>query len=345
MHLTRRGRVTVIGVVVAVLAAILIAGGVTAAHYLTGSSRLQDYAGEGSGRVVVQVHDGDSETAIGQTLAAQGVVATVGAFVSAADANANANTIQPGYYALRAHMSAAAALALLLTPSAELKSRFTIPEGASITTKNTARNIAALIAAGTGIPLAQLQAAIAAPTTLGLPDYADGHVQGFLFPATYDVPPGSTATSVLMQLTGRFAQAAADTDLVAGAAALHLTPLQLVTLASVIQGESASPVNAAKVARTFYNRIAAGLPLGSEFTVNFAGGDPASPYNTYTHKGIPPAPYDSPGQTALEGALHPATGTYLYFITLPKEGDVFVNTESEFFALQAQCRSEGGCTG
>lgn len=348
MALTRRGRLTVLAVVAVVMVAILGGGAFAAVQHFGGSTTAsgpKDYAGDGTGRVVVQVTKGDTATAIAQTLAGKGVVASVDAFVQAATANPKSTSIQPGVYALRMHMSGAAAVALLLTPAAEVTARVTIPEGASVTTRDPGRNIPALVAAATHIPLAQLHAAIAAPSTLGLPSYAAGNVQGFLFPATYNVPPGSTATQALRLMTARFAQAATDTELVAGAQARGLTPLQVVTLASIIQGESASAADGPKVARTFYNRIQAGLPLGSEFTVNFAGNDPASPYNTYTHKGIPPAPFDSPGQEAITSALHPASGTYLFFITLPQEGDVFVNTEKEFFDLQAKCKAEGGCTG
>jgi UPF0755 protein len=337
-RLTKRGRRTIIGVVVLVLVAILVVGGVAAARVFGGGGGGDaDYAGAGTGRVVVQVRSGDSTTAIGTTLLADGVVKSVGAFVSAATANARGGDIQPGYYALHSQMSGAAAVTLLLTPSAVIQSRFTIPEGTSIS------HVPAIISKGTGIPVAKIQAAIADPASLGLPSYAAGHVEGFLFPATYDVPPGSTATDVLRLMTARFAQAATSTDLVAGAAALKLTPLQVVTIASIIQRESASGVDAPKVARVFYNRIADGMPLGSEFTVAYTGNDAASPYNTYTHTGIPPGPYDSPGQAVLQSALHPAAGTYLFFVTLPQEGTEFVDTEDQFFALQAKCRDEGGC--
>ncbi len=337
-RLTKRGRRIVVGAVVLVLVAILAVGGVAADKIFGGGSGGSgDYVGSGTGRVVVQVRAGDSTTDIGTTLVTDGVVKSVGAFVSAAAANARGGDIQPGYYALHAHMSGASAVTLLLTPSAVVQSRFTIPEGTSIA------HVPAIISKGTGIPVAQLQAAIADPSALGLPSYAGGHVEGFLFPATYDVPPGTTATQVLQMMTARFAQAATATDLVTGAAALKLTPLQVVTIASIIQRESASAADGPKVARVFYNRLAAGMPLGSEFTVAYTGDDASSPYDTYTHTGIPPGPYDSPGQTALDAALHPATGTYLFFVTLPKEGTEFVDTESQFFALQAQCRSEGGC--
>ncbi len=337
-RLTVRGRRLVVGLVVLVVLGLVALGGVAAVHVLgRGGGGSANYVGAGTGRVVVHVEAGDTTTDIGQTLLAAGVVKSVGAFVAAAAANVHGGDIQPGYYALHAHMSGAAAVTLLLTPSAVVEARFTIPEGTSI------KNVPGLIAKEAGVSAASLQAAIAQPASLGLPSYADGHVEGFLFPATYDVPPGTTATQVLQLMTARFGQAAAATDLVAGAAALGLTPLQVVTIASIIQRESASGVDGPKVARTFYNRLAAGMPLGSEFTVAYTGNDASSPYNTYTHTGIPPGPYDSPGQEALTAALHPAVGTYLYFVTLPKEGTEFVDTEQQFFALQQQCLAEGGC--
>ncbi len=337
--LNRRGRALILLLVALVVVGILAAGGVFAASLLRHSSGSKDFAGTGTGRVVVHVAAGDTATAIGHTLVADGVVASVGAFANAAENDSRSANIAPGYYALRTHMSAQAALTLLLSPSSVVAARFTVPEGTSI------KNVPGIIAAHTSVTAAQLLVAIAAPATLGLPSYADGHVEGFLFPATYDVPPGSTATQVLTLMTRRFAQAASDTALVAGAKALGLTPLQVVTIASIIQRESASAADGPRVARVFYNRLAAGMPLGSEFTVSYTGNDASSPYNTYTHPGIPPGPYDSPGQTALLSALHPAAGTYRFFVTLPKEGTEFVDTDAQFEALSAKCRAEGGCKG
>jgi UPF0755 protein len=344
-RITRRGRIAVVTAVLGVVVLILGIGAYGASRVFggSGSSSTKDYVGDGSGSVRITIASGDTLSVIGAILQRAGVVASIGAFTTAANGDTRSEDIQPGTYALHLHMSGEAALTLLLDPASRVHTGFTIPEGASITTQDPARNIAVIINKETGIPLDQLKAAIAAPATIGLPSYADGNVQGFLFPATYDVTPGTTATEVITMMTARFAQAASDTGLVAGAAAEKLTPLQVITLASIIQGESASTADAPKVARVFFNRIAAGLPLGSEFTVNYAGGSTTSPFNTYTHTGIPPAPLDSPGQAAISAVLHPATGSYEYFITLPKEGDVFVNTQSQFFALQQQCRDEGGC--
>ncbi|MGH3744972.1 MAG: endolytic transglycosylase MltG, partial [Mycobacteriales bacterium] len=313
--------------------------GSRALHLGGGSGSAKDYAGEGSGSVTVLVDDGDSVTAIGTTLVRDGVVASVGAFQTAAAADSRATSIQPGSYRLHRKMSAANALSLLLDPASRVQSSFTVPEGTSIA------HLPDLIARTTKLSAAEVTAALAKPAALKLPSYADGKPEGFLFPATYQVQPGAGATQVLQQMVARFEQTAAATNLVARAAALGLSPRQVIIIASVIQRETAAPGDGPKVARVFYNRLAAGLGLGSEFTVAYSGNDPTSPYNTYTNKGYPPGPYDSPGQVAISAALHPAAGDWRFFVTLPKEGTQFALTESQFFALQQKCKDEGGCKG
>ena len=334
-RLTKRGRALLLLVVTVPIVVLLVIGGIAVGHRLKGGGT-PDYSGTGAGQVVVEVKAGDTTTAIGNTLAKAGVVKSTGAFLNAAKVDKRAASIQPGFYQLRKEMSGSSALSLILTPSALVQSKFTIPEGTSI------KNVLPIIANHSKIALADLQAAAAAPASLGLPAYANGSVEGFLFPATYQVNPDTTATDVLQAMVQRFGTAATDVDLVNGARALGYTPLQVVTIASIIERESAGPQDAAKVARVFYNRLKIGMPLGSEFTKNYAGNDPASPYNTYTHTGFPPGPYDSPGEATLKAALNPADGPWLYFVTL-KSGTQFVNTEAEFNNLKRQCQAEGGC--
>ena len=339
-RVTRRGRVTLTAIIVVVVVVILAvaAYGASRAVHRGGGSGVKDFSGSGTGAVRIVVDSGDTVSAIGDTLTRDGVVASVGAFTQAASGDSRAQSIQPGSYRLRAHMSGASALGLLLTPSARVRSGFTVPEGTS------RKNLPAVISKGTDISAAQVEAALADTKALDLPSYAGGSVEGFLFPATYDVDPGTSATKVLQQMIDRFDQAATATDLVDGAAALGISPLKVITIAWVIQRETAAPADAPKVARVFYNRLKAGMGLGSEFTVAYAGNDPASPYDTYTNKGYPPGPYHSPGQAAIQAALHPAAGSWLFFVTLPKGGTRFVDTEDQFFRLQATCRSQGGCT-
>lgn len=337
-RLTRRGRILLVVTILVVLAVVLGFGAVVVGKAVGGggSGGSQDFSGTGSGRVVVEIKSGDSATAIANTLKEAGVVASTGAFLDAVNGDDRATSLQPGFYALHAKMSGASALALLLDPASEIRSRVTVPEGTSLKT------LTALVAKGSKITAAQFEAVLANPSALGLPSYALGQPEGFLFPATYDVTPGETALALARQMVARFGTAAADVNLVRGAAALGRTPREVVIIASIIERESAAPTDAPKVARVFYNRLARGMPLGSEFTVRYAGNDPTNPYNTYTHTGFPPGPYDSPGEVTLRAALNPAPGDWLFFVTL-KDGTHFTNSESEFNTLEAQCKAEGGC--
>src|SRR5262249_31707551 len=151
------------------------------------------------------------------TLANDGVVKSSSAFTSAADANPKSRSIQPGTYRLHHHMKASLALALLLKPSSLMSYTVPIPEGF------TAADIVARIAADTPISAAALQPALQTPAALGLPSWANGHVEGFLFPATYQVVPGETATDVLKAMVTRFDQAVTQTDLATDAAKIGMS--------------------------------------------------------------------------------------------------------------------------
>src|SRR6185312_1893130 len=129
------------------------------------------YTGLGSGAVQIRVQNGDTLSDIGQTLVQADVIASVGPFVKAAEANENAVGIQPGVYGMRLQMSGKAALDLLLDPKARLLSRVTLPEGLTV-----AKTLAKL-ADQTGRPLADLQAAAADTASLGLPAYANGSLE------------------------------------------------------------------------------------------------------------------------------------------------------------------------
>lgn len=299
-----------------------------------------DYSGPGTGSVIAHVDDGASASEIGDELALVGVVKSAGAFRKAAAKDPASIGIQPGYYKLRSDMKASLALALILTPSSRLRSKVTIPEGTSL-----ARTLGLIAENATGVSLASLQAASKSPAALGLPSYADNHVEGFLFPATYDIEPSTSAVQVLTMMTQRFTQSDVVAGLVAGAKAEDLTPLQVVTLASIIEHESGSAADRGKVARVFLNRYRDGMTLGSEATVRYALGYPDrtltqsdieidSPYNTYKYTGFPPGPIGNPGDAALQAAIDPTPGTWLYFFTRNDGTTVFSNTSAEFEASQ-----------
>lgn len=307
-----------------------------------------DYSGEGTGSVTVVVEKGDSLTAIGRTLTEAGVVASSDAFVDAAAANPDAEGIAPGAYALREGMSGASAVALLLDPASRLVEKVVIPEGWRVE-----KTVAAIVKA-TGLTEEEVQDSLSRAGSLGLPDYAEGEVEGFLFPATYEFQPDATADEIVEAMLTRFNQAAEAVDLEAAAKARGITPREAVVIASLVQGESA-PEDYDKVARVVYNRLKQDMRLQFDSTVNYALGTSEiqlskdqlatdSPYNTYRNKGLPPGPISSPGEAALQAALSPAKGTWLYFVSTDPAAGVteFATSYEKFLELKRKFQANAG---
>jgi UPF0755 protein len=314
---------------VAVFIALAIVVGAAVFAYVKGVDLIQDalsgpedYSGDGHGSVVVEVQDGDTATEIGQTLNDRGVVASVEAFTDVASADSRALTIQVGFYTLRKQMSAESALDLLLDPKSKVTNLLTIPEGLR------ADEILATIVKKTDFTAAQVRKAAADPAALGLPGYAGGDLEGYLFPSTYDVAPNMDARGLLSTMVEQFGREAEEVDLEGAARRQGLSPGQLVTVASLVQAETRHNEDMPKVAAVVYNRLEQGMPLQFDSTLHYAaesrgevvaGSDLRnidSPYNTYRHTGLPPGPIASPGAAALAAAASPSDDDYLYFVTV-----------------------------
>jgi UPF0755 protein len=327
----RRRRPIAILISLVVLAGIIVGivvGGQRLLAMIDPSSR--DYTGQGTGTVQIRVHEGDTLSDIAHTLVADGVIASERPFVTAAEAHANATSVQPGVYALRQQMSAQSALDMLLNPQARLLSRVTVPEGLTVTAT------LARLAQNTGKPIAELKAAAANPAALGLPAYAHGKLEGFLFPATYDFDPATKPTDMLKQMVARAVKALDDLQVP------EAQRLTVLTKASIVQAESGSVDDMGKVARVLENRLADGMPLQLDTTVNYANGKAGvttspqdrqnpSPYNTYVHKGLPPGAISNPGEEAIQAVLNPTPGQWRFFVVVnPTSGETrFAVTAAE----------------
>ncbi|MGE5137592.1 MAG: endolytic transglycosylase MltG [Gemmatimonadota bacterium] len=313
-----------------------------------------DYSGPGTGSVVVHIPPGDTATAIGLLLQQKGVVASARAFGNAAKSSPQGSALEPGYYRLHKHMQASLALAMLLKPSSRMTFRAVIPEGYRLS------QIIATLGKATG-NLAGYQAAIKNTAALGLPPYAKGNPEGFLFPATYTIQPGTAPLAVLKQMVQRFGQEAATINLPAAARHAQLDNSltagehDAIVVASLVQAEGGRVQDFPKIARVIYNRLNAGMELELDSTVMYALHtygilatntqlNAKSPYNTYRHLGLPPGPIDSPGDAAIQAALHPAQGTWLYFVTVnPKTGlTKFTSDPAVFAQLKAQLQKNLG---
>jgi len=333
-----------------VIVLILVAIGGVGYSYLRKYVIPPDFSGPGTGSIVVQIKPGETATTVGQRLAGLGVVDSARAFSLAAKDSSQGRSLEPGYYRLRRHMKASLAFALLLKPSSRVQTRIAIPEGYRLS------QIIATLGKQTG-NLKGYQQAVANPASLGLPAFAKGNPEGYLFPATYNIQPQTSPLDVLRSMVLRFDQEAASVRLPSAAARAQLTESDVITVASLIQAEGKRPQDLPKIARVIYNRLnqSPPMPLQLDTTVLYALHSTAadvtiaqtqvnSPYNTYLHTGLPPGPIDSPGDAAIQAALHPAAGNWTYFLTVdPKTGlTLFTNSFTQFQQFQAQLAKNRG---
>jgi UPF0755 protein len=307
-------------VIVAILVVLALAAAAAFVLLRGGSDEAADYPGPGTGSVTVVVVEGDTASAIGASLADADVVRSAGAFVAAATADERSLGIVPGTYRMRLQMSAAGALELMLDPATRIDV-VTIPEGTRLD------DTLDLIAANTRLKLPALQRAAANVGDLGLPAYAGNPAtaEGFLFPAQYDVAPDADAAAFLRSMVQRYVTTTEGIDLVARAEAAGKDPYDVLIVASLVQAE-VGPDDYAKAVRVIENRLEMGMRLQIDATVNYAldrstidvtiaDTETASPYNTYANSGLPPTPINSPGEAAIEAALEPADGDWLYWVT------------------------------
>jgi UPF0755 protein len=347
----RRGRAAGLLAMLGILAILvpLGIGGFYAYRVISAHFFPADYSGAGTGHVTVQVRPGDTATTVGNRLFAMGVVASARAFVNAAEHSQKSSALEPGFYRLHKHMNATQAFNLLLNPSSRIQVKVTIPEGLRES------QIIPALAHGSGIPLSDYKQALRDTNALGLPSYAHGNPEGYLFPATYTIQPGMSATDVLKAMVNAYGQEADSVNLRAAAARGHLTQAEAIVVASLAQAEGGKVSDFPKITRVIYNRLARGMPLELDSTVLYALHrfgilatlqqlNVKSPYNTYKHKGLPPGPIDSPGDAAIRAALHPAQGNWLYFVTVnPKtKKTVFTSSQAQFNQLRQELQHNLG---
>ena len=303
---------------------------------LTPADAPDDYAGPGTGQVTVVIEPGDSGAAIAARLQSAGIILSAQKFVDEAKADPRAAKIQPGTYDLQKEMSSAQVIALLSDPANRLVTKVTVPEGLRV------KEIVTLLVKK-GYDQAKLEAALADPNAIGLPPEAQGKPEGWLFPSTYEFEPGTSEASVLSTMVSRTQSALLDADV---APADYLRTL---TEASIAQAEGGRVADYPKIARVVENRIAAHKQLQMDSTVSYATQTfnrdttaaqraVSSPYNTYKVLGLPAGPIDNPGLAAIDAALNPAPGPWMFLVTVnPQTGETkFAVTAAEHAKNVAQ---------
>jgi UPF0755 protein len=352
------------GLAVLLALAVLVGGGWFAAtkgyeKYLDWR-QTDDYIGAGKDDIQITVPAGASLTEIGSILVKADVVRSSKAFKNAAAKEPKSTSIQPGTYKLKTRLPATMAISMLIDLRNKVVKRVVVREGLRIS--------AALkvLAKGTGLTEEQFTAALKDPTKLGLPAYAASSPEGFLFPDSYEVADAPDALTVLKGMTAEYIQVAGSINLESRAAALGLTPLQVLTVASLIEAEVNRAEDRPKVARAIYNRLQGKTESGQimklqlDSTVIYANNLEGkltttneqralkSPYNTYVADGLPPGPINAPGKAALEAALNPAEGDWIYWVVVNPEsgetkfGSTLAEHEKNVAEFQAWCQANKG---
>lgn len=320
---------------VLLVALLVVGGGVLGAFtvlkpWVAEMTASNDYTGQGTGSVEVRVNPGDTGRAIGRSLEKADVVKSSDAFVEAVAKEPKAASIQPGTYTLRSQMSAAAALTMMLDPKSRTSERVLVREGL------TAAETAAVLSRASHKPLDEYTAALKDAEALGLPAAAKGKAEGWLFPDTYEFDTNASPAQQLATMVKQMRSVLDDLGVSADDAQMVLTK------ASIVQAEGSRPEDFGKIARVIDNRLDAGVRLQMDSTVHYVVGkekvttteqqrQTKSPYNTYLVTGLPPGPIGSVGKAAIEAALHPTPGEWMYFVAVdPTTGETkFAVTKAE----------------
>ncbi|MEU0130919.1 endolytic transglycosylase MltG [Streptomyces sp. NPDC006289] len=316
-------------------------------YYQSQFGEAPDYVGSGKGPVEVEIPEGAYGNEIASILKKAGVVKSSGAFISAQNGKYKGKSIQAGVYSLKEEMSGESAMALMLDPKSQ--NALVFPEGTSTTAVYAAIDKRLELKKGTTAAVAKTKA-----ESLGLPAWADDDPQvkdpleGFLFPAAYAVPKGSKPEDALKKMVARANKEYGKLDLEQNAKKLNLkSPLDVITVASLVQKEGKYKHDFDKVARVVYNRLKPDNVetvgrLEFDSTVNYIRAESTldvgavddlrkidDPYNTYSIKGLPLGPISNPGADALHSAISPASGPWYYFVSVTEDKTLFAVTNEE----------------
>jgi UPF0755 protein len=319
------------------VAIVAIAGGLVVlavAWFLL--SLFQPLKGDGSGEVVVTIPRGAGTGEIADILEQKGVIASAFFFRARTSLSGSGADFKAGEIPMREDMSYSAAIDALSDPAKPDTVTITIPEGLS--------RIEIKRLVGDSLRGDYMRATISSPR---LKPAAYGgkdakNLEGFLFPATYELKPGQPVSALVDRQLDTFKRELAKVDL-GYAKSKNLTAYDVLTIASMIDREAQLPKERAIVASVIYNRLSQGIPLGIDATIRFATGNWSEPlkqselaidsgYNTRTNQGLPPGPIGNPGLAAIRAAARPAKTDYIYYVVKPcgNGAHAFSSSDAEF---------------
>jgi UPF0755 protein len=305
----------------AVLGILLVLAGLGTIYFIYSAATVGENGPAAEKSNDVEVVRGDTLSDVAAKLEGAGVIESAFVFKLQARYEGYGTEIKTGRYTFEPGQDSEEILKKLTAGEAVPTIAVTIPEG--LTLEETARTVAE----GTAIPASEFEEA-ARRTDYGyafLDDPGVKTTEGYLFPARYDFERGVTARQIVDRLLGQYLLETQDLDIAGAKGRLDLTEYQVVTVASLIEKEAATPEEKPLVASVIYNRMQENMPLQIDATIQYALEKSKanlsladlkidSPYNTYKHQGLPPGPICSPSRESIQAALDPAETNYLYYV-------------------------------
>jgi UPF0755 protein len=301
---------------------------------------------EGEGPVVqVRVPQGAAFSTITDSLTAYDVVRYPRLFRAYARITGADRSIKPGIYGFRGGMGWDRVLADL-HQGRVLTQRITIPEGWEL------RKIAPRLAAATGTPPDSVLRLLADSATVARFELPGPTLEGYIYPATYTVPLGTSLEAILEIMTGQYRKVWTP-ERRARADSMRWSERDVITLASIVEKEARVRDEMPTISAVYHNRLRIGYPLQADPTVQYALGvhqtrllyahiDSVAdnPYNTYRRRGLPPGPIASPSAAAVDATLYPADVPFLYFVARPDGSHIFTRSLVEHNRARVMLRRE-----
>ena len=309
-----------------------------------------DYPGPGGQPLEFTVESGQGADQVGANLVKAGVVKSTAAFLHAITSTQSESRLLPGVFDLRLRMKASDVVAIL-TDQSKAGGFLQVRAGERV------REVVARAAQLSGVPQSEFETLIQAKGEGILPQEAQGNFEGWLQPGEYDVRKAGSAKAILSNLVSKRIEHLDQLGVPGGQDRQTILNTASITEAEVNKSEYYS-----KVARVIENRLAKGMPLGMDSTVAYSNNVSAlkltdamlknadDPYNTRVHPGLPPGPIGSPGDEAIQAAMHPETGDWLYFVTVNMDTgetrfsdnqDQFNRDVKEYKAWESQHNQQG----
>lgn len=301
----------------------------------SGPQSAPDYElGSAGQEVIVEILSGESGSEIGRKLESLLVVKSSDAFFRVAVADSRSQRIAPGEHRIETRIPAKVALEQLLDPS-RIPNLIIVRDGQRLS--EISENIINF-----GISKVELEKSIRKVFPPEM--FKSKNIEGFLYPAQYSFSKSVDGDEILSAMLNRFVSATKDID---WSNEGEFTPFEIMVIASLVQTEG-TPDVFGKVSRVIYNRLEKRMPLQFDSTVHYALGRRGeirvslvdtkvkNRYNTFVYPGLPPGPIGSPTKPAIDAALNPEVGNWLYFVTVKPFDTRFTNSYDQFLEWKAE---------